>query len=961
MHTFTVLTCFAACLSAASASIHPVPRKSEPGGGVVMLSGKAEIGGAESADPAAAGLLESILAGLPGRAGVAKVVIGERGDPAVSPFLGDLPEVSGAYRLVVRDGGIAVAGHDGRGTYYGVRTLERLMAASGGDGRLPAVEMTDWPEVPFRGVVEGFYGTPWSHEKRLRLIRFMGGNKMNTYIYGPKDDPYHSSPHWRKPYPEAEAARIRELAETCRRHHVDFVWAVHPGKDIRWDDADFANVLSKFEAMYSLGVRSFSVFFDDISGEGTKADQQARLLNFLHEEFVAKKGDVTPLVMCPTQYNRSWSGGDYLDVLGERLHPSIHVMWTGDRVVADLDRPAMEWINGRLKRRAYVWWNFPVSDYVRNHLLMGPAYGNAPDIGEMYGGFVSNPMERSEASMVALFGVADYTWNPAAYDAEKSWKAGIRAVLPGAPEAFETFCSHNSDLGPNGHGYRREESVAFKPAADAFLAAFREGKTDGIGAVRDEMVRIAEAPGAIRKNAGNPLLLEEIGPWLDAFGELGKAGVSSLEAAAALGGGDTEDCWEALLSAQGALAAMAEIDRTNNRNPHQPGVKTGTLVIEPLVREVVSTTGARLVAKLSGRPVFRLSGITSSTERESLPRMLDGKDDTWFYCREIQKKDDWFGVDLGGVHEVRRVRILQGRNDGDHDLVHTGVIEGFDGRSWTRIADAGGARIDVELGKPAAFSRIRLRVVEPGKADGSKPDVWTAIRRFEVNPADRAVLRTDVPALAAQPVSVSGGVFSVSPSHEVHAMAAGKSLGLLFPGETVVSGVEVDLKVDGPARHFLLEGSADGNGWTRIPAVEEGTKLVAGASGSFRAVRIRNHGRSAREITLSAFKVTTEVRSDVSAALTDGDPATFVEIGRGDPVKIRPEAGATSVLLLLGENPGRGVEVFVRTPKGRRVTATSQGILVEAPIPPEAGELVLTAADTSAPVRVHEVIYRKSR
>src|SRR5690606_28362406 len=115
-------------------------------------------------------------------------------------------------------------------------------------------------------------------------------------------------------------------------------------------------------------------------------------------------------------------------------------------------------------------------------------------------------------------------------------------------------------------------------------------------------------------------------------------------------------------------------------------------------------------------------------------------------------------------------------------------------------------------------------------------------------------------------------------------------------------------------------------------------------SGSFRAVRIRNHGRSAREITLSAFKVTTEARPDISAALTDGDPATFVEIGGGDPLAIRPEAGATSVLLLLGENPGRGVEISVRTPKGRRVTATSQGILVEAPIPPEAGELVLTAA-----------------
>src|SRR5690606_38438556 len=157
-----------------------------------------------------------------------------------------------------------------------------------------------------------------------------------------------------------------------------------------------------------------------------------------------------------------------LDVLGEQLHPSIHVMWTGNTVVADLDRPSMEWINGRIKRRAYIWWNFPVSDYVRNHLLMGPVYGNSPDIGPLYGGFVSNPMERSEASKIALYGVAGYTWNPAAFDSEADWKTAIRVVMPGAADAFETFCAHNSDLGPNGHGYRRAESVAFAPAAEAF-------------------------------------------------------------------------------------------------------------------------------------------------------------------------------------------------------------------------------------------------------------------------------------------------------------------------------------------------------------------------------------------------------------------------------------------------------------------------------------------------------------
>ena len=82
------------------------------------------------------------------------------------------------------------------------------------------------------------YGTPWSHEARLRQLRFYGENKLNTYIYGPKDDPFHSSPNWRKPYPAKEAARLAELVKVANENEVDFVWAIHPGLDIRCMDVD---------------------------------------------------------------------------------------------------------------------------------------------------------------------------------------------------------------------------------------------------------------------------------------------------------------------------------------------------------------------------------------------------------------------------------------------------------------------------------------------------------------------------------------------------------------------------------------------------------------------------------------------------------------------------------------------------------------------------------------------------
>lgn len=422
--------------------------------------------------------------------------------------------------------------------------------------------------MPFRGAVEGFYGTPWSHENRLSVIKFFGKHKPNTYIYGPKDDPYHSSPNWRKPYPLAEAARIRELAAVSAANQVDFVWAIHPGKDIKWNNADFHAVMEKFESMYGLGVRSFAVFFDDISGEGTKADKQADLLNRLNAEFVKKKPDVTPLVMCPTQYNKAWFGGDYLETLGNTLDKSIHIMWTGNSVVSDIDRPPMEWINGKINREAYIWWNFPVTDYVRNPLLMGPVYGNSADIASLLGGFVSNPMERSEASKVAIFGVADYSWNLEKYDADSAWHAAIHEVMPGATDAFEVLCRHNVDLGPNGHGYRRTESEAFAPIIEKFLTNFRQEKSVDSPAVRAELLKIREASTAIRKGSDNLQLIEEISPWLDAFAELGRAGVAAIDANSAMLAGKGEDAWVQLAEANEALSAMDEIDRTQNHNPY---------------------------------------------------------------------------------------------------------------------------------------------------------------------------------------------------------------------------------------------------------------------------------------------------------------------------------------------------------------------------------------------------------
>src|SRR5581483_8498579 len=82
-----------------------------------------------------------------------------------------------------------------------------------------------------RGVIEGFYGPPWSHAERLDLIRFCGAHGFTTWVHAPKDDPYHRR-RWREGDPEAELAQLAELVAACEQAGVELAYALAPGLDV---------------------------------------------------------------------------------------------------------------------------------------------------------------------------------------------------------------------------------------------------------------------------------------------------------------------------------------------------------------------------------------------------------------------------------------------------------------------------------------------------------------------------------------------------------------------------------------------------------------------------------------------------------------------------------------------------------------------------------------------------------
>lgn len=628
--------------------------------------------------------------------------------------------LSGAYALTVSADDIRITGYDERGAFYGLQTLRQLIESpAAASGRLPAVEINDYPDLPNRGVVEGFYGTPWSHAVRVSLINFYGRFKLNTYLYGPKDDPYHSCPNWRLPYPAREAQNIVDLVEACRRNRVDFVWAIHPGQDIKWNDEDYQNLLKKFGWMYDLGVRHFALFFDDISGDGTNPLKQTELLNNLTRDFVDAKGDVSALTVCPTDYSKLWANPTEegsLAIYGRTLQPDVKVFWTGDVVCSDMTRETLEWVNSRIQRPAYYWWNYPVTDYVRHIIMQGPVYGLDTTLSAAETcGLISNPMEHGEASKLALYSVADYAWNIAGYNAIDSWERGLEVMVPEAPEAYRTFAIHSADTE---NGYRRDESWE----TETFCLADWSDKA--AKALEAEFDRVAKAPATLREKSGNKMLINELDPWLTEFEKLGERGRKAIELARIYRSGqDDARFWELYVG-----NTMSEADRAA-----YAAHRVGTMKLQPFYDNAMDDMAHGFLKKLSGSTPKDYKGIGSfSTARTNQTKaMLDGDTTTYFTSGMSQTDGSWIGVDLRDVRDVSQVSIRQGRNSVDDvDYMDHAVVEySADGETWTPLTGELTQQYTIDWsGAPVKARYVRLRRLESERKN------YAAIRTFEVNP-----------------------------------------------------------------------------------------------------------------------------------------------------------------------------------------------------------------------------------
>lgn len=362
------------------------------------------------------------------------------------------------YDLEITKSEILINAKMDRGVNYALAVLNNLVEVTNEKVRLPLIKISDEPSFKYRGIIEGYYGEPWSHSSRLDLASFMDRYRLNAYMYAPKSDPYHRV-KWNELYPEEELNNLINFKNSLEEKFIDFYFCLSPGytqgggKIFEYvNEVDFELLFKKFDQVIDAGVNKFGLLLDDIDyklkGDNLKKFKRpgiahAHICNVIYD-YLKSKVNKVKLVMCPTEYHQI-GDSEYRNDLKNLLHENIKVFWTGDGVCAEVitDEQALLTRNA-FKHDLFIWDNFPVSDFtygVRQYIA--PLVNRTVDLNKYASGYIINPMNLYEISKVAMITQAHYAWNSPKYDADKSFEIALKSLGEEFYDKCKAYINYN--------------------------------------------------------------------------------------------------------------------------------------------------------------------------------------------------------------------------------------------------------------------------------------------------------------------------------------------------------------------------------------------------------------------------------------------------------------------------------------------------------------------------------------
>lgn len=217
------------------------------------------------------------------------------------------------------------------------------------------------------GIIEGFYGRPWSWEARAHNVEFLAQHDYRFYLYAPKADAYLRR-RWQEPHPDELAERIATLARRCRAAGVRFGVGLSPYEIYdNFDGAARSALAAKLDFMRDVGAQDLAILFDDMRGDSP--DLARRQTEIIH--WAAERTSADRVIVCPTYYSDDpvldrvfgRRAHDYVAEFGRLLDPAIEVFWTGEEVVSrEFSIAHLRRVGEQLRRKPFLWDNYPVND-----------------------------------------------------------------------------------------------------------------------------------------------------------------------------------------------------------------------------------------------------------------------------------------------------------------------------------------------------------------------------------------------------------------------------------------------------------------------------------------------------------------------------------------------------------------------------------------------------------------------
>ncbi|HEU0039747.1 MAG TPA: beta-N-acetylglucosaminidase domain-containing protein [Verrucomicrobiae bacterium] len=303
------------------------------------------------------------------------------------------------------------------------------------------------------GVIEGFYGQPWSQAERLELFDWMADWGLNTYLYAPKDDLKHRA-LWREAYSASEAETLGEIIQACKKLNIRFIYALSPGLDIRYsNDSELDCLRKRFEQMLTSRCENFALLFDDIPDRmdaedlkrwGSFASAQCHVVNAMFR-WTRERCPDGRFLFCPTpscgrMAERKLGGEDYLPTIGRELLPEIDVFWTGPEIISrEITVAHVQELLIILGRKPLIWDNLHANDYDGRRFFCGPYAGRASELRGAVAGLLSNPNCEFPLNYIPLRTLAGFVHSSCqpstinhqpTWDARKAYLTAMREWLP---------------------------------------------------------------------------------------------------------------------------------------------------------------------------------------------------------------------------------------------------------------------------------------------------------------------------------------------------------------------------------------------------------------------------------------------------------------------------------------------------------------------------------------------------